>query len=368
METRYQVFVSSTYTDLVEERRAVMQCLLTMDCIPAGMELFPAADESAWGLIESVIKDSDYYVLILGGRYGTASKDNPLSYTEREYNLAIKLKVPVLAFLHKDPGKIVQEKTDVKDAARQALNNFRKRIADTHHVNFWTNPDDLASKAMLAIRHATKTHPRIGWIRADQAMDARTARELERLRRENDDLLAKAAESSAEVSRNASELACSDELVPGNVLIRFKKDPPTGTRASNDARPTTTVTEALGMTWTEVFGVLGPKAMEGMTEYGVSSGLRETIGIRFRRAHPGQELYDLYITIPDELDGRVKTQFMALGWWKLERPSGNKGYIKWWLTEVGRTRLVEILSVRKVSGLSTKADHANVRVSKKRSR
>ena len=41
-EKRYQVFVSSTYEDLQEERREVMQALLELDCIPAGMELFPA--------------------------------------------------------------------------------------------------------------------------------------------------------------------------------------------------------------------------------------------------------------------------------------------------------------------------------------
>jgi Domain of unknown function (DUF4062) len=43
MEKRYQIFVSSTYEDLQEERREVMQSLLKMNCIPTGMELFPAA-------------------------------------------------------------------------------------------------------------------------------------------------------------------------------------------------------------------------------------------------------------------------------------------------------------------------------------
>lgn len=45
MDKRYQVFISSTYVDLQEERQSVLQTLMEMDCIPAGMELFPAADE-----------------------------------------------------------------------------------------------------------------------------------------------------------------------------------------------------------------------------------------------------------------------------------------------------------------------------------
>lgn len=47
MDKRYQVFVSSTYTDLKEERQHVIQVLTEMGCVPAGMELFPAADDAS---------------------------------------------------------------------------------------------------------------------------------------------------------------------------------------------------------------------------------------------------------------------------------------------------------------------------------
>ena len=71
MEKRYQVFVSSTFADLKEERRKVIQTLMEMDCIPSGMEIFPAADEEQWEFIKKVISDCDYYILIIGGRYGS---------------------------------------------------------------------------------------------------------------------------------------------------------------------------------------------------------------------------------------------------------------------------------------------------------
>ena len=69
-DKRYQVFVSSTYDDLQDERKEVMQALLELDCIPAGMELFPASSKDQWSLIKRVIDDCDYYILIIGGRYG----------------------------------------------------------------------------------------------------------------------------------------------------------------------------------------------------------------------------------------------------------------------------------------------------------
>lgn len=62
MDKRYQVFVSSTFEDLQEERREVMQALLSLDCIPTGMELFPAADDDSWELIKRFIAGCDYYI------------------------------------------------------------------------------------------------------------------------------------------------------------------------------------------------------------------------------------------------------------------------------------------------------------------
>jgi len=52
------------------------------------MEAFLAADATPWELIETVINESDYYVLIVGGKYGSTGPEG-ISYTEMEYNLAL---------------------------------------------------------------------------------------------------------------------------------------------------------------------------------------------------------------------------------------------------------------------------------------
>src|SRR5438046_2345964 len=105
MDTRYQVFVSSTYADLQDERQEVMQALLELDCIPAGMELFPAANEDQWTLIKKVIDDCDYYIVIVAGRYGSVASDGR-GYTEMEYRYALEKGKPVIGFVHKDPGSL----------------------------------------------------------------------------------------------------------------------------------------------------------------------------------------------------------------------------------------------------------------------
>jgi len=60
---RYQVFLSSTYTDLQEERQAVTRAILRMNrCIPAGMELFTASNQPPWDVITSALSGTDYLV------------------------------------------------------------------------------------------------------------------------------------------------------------------------------------------------------------------------------------------------------------------------------------------------------------------
>jgi Domain of unknown function (DUF4062) len=63
-EPIYKVFVSSTFLDLREERAEVQKALLKLNCLPVGMELFPAADDDTWEFIKEQINDSDYYVVL----------------------------------------------------------------------------------------------------------------------------------------------------------------------------------------------------------------------------------------------------------------------------------------------------------------
>jgi hypothetical protein len=70
VKRKLQVFVSSTFTDMLLERQAAVDAILRAGHIPAGMELFAAGDESQLETIRRWIDDSDVFMLILGGRYG----------------------------------------------------------------------------------------------------------------------------------------------------------------------------------------------------------------------------------------------------------------------------------------------------------
>lgn len=166
LDKRYQVFVSSTYVDLREERSKVMQQLLEMNCIPAGMELFPAADDDAWTLIKNVIDECDYYLLILAGRYGSTD-EHGMGFTEKECRYAIETGKPVIAFIHSSPNQLAFDKSEPNEEGRAKLEAFRE-LARQKHCKYWSNVGDLASAVTVSMVHMINRHPGVGWIRADQ--------------------------------------------------------------------------------------------------------------------------------------------------------------------------------------------------------
>ncbi|MCC7092349.1 MAG: DUF4062 domain-containing protein, partial [Nitrosomonas sp.] len=153
MNKRYQVFVSSTYADLKEERQCVIQALMEMDCIPAGMELFPAADEEQWLFIKKVIDDCDYYLLVIGGRYGSTTSDG-ISYTEKEFDYAVSIGLKVIALIHGEPDNIPFGKSEKDPDLRTRLENFKQKVMAGRLIKFWKTTGELPG---LAARSISKT-------------------------------------------------------------------------------------------------------------------------------------------------------------------------------------------------------------------
>ena len=168
---KYQEFVSSTYDDLIDERKEVTQAILKCDCIPAGMELWPASNFSQWEVIKSVIDDSDYYLLIIAGKYGSEGYDengNYISYTEMEYDYAVYSEKPVIALIHKYPEQLPGTKIELDNEKREKLKRFKEKVMNGHLVTFWTSISDVKTEAVLAIENAIKKCPTVGWIKASQ--------------------------------------------------------------------------------------------------------------------------------------------------------------------------------------------------------
>lgn len=210
MQVRYQVFISSTFSDLEEERRSVERVIRELDHIPVGMELFPSADNTAWEFIEQNLDNTDYFVLIIGGRYGTTDESG-ISFTEREYDRAMEKGIPVLPFLHKNPDEISKGKSEMDKSAQKKLAAFRKKIEKEHHCKYWI-PADLSKDVALALVYAINYDPRQGWVRGDLVEDStKLLRRINELDEENG-CLRQAVANAAEQNRYDEFRQGSDEI------------------------------------------------------------------------------------------------------------------------------------------------------------
>lgn len=168
MEKKYQIFISSTYTDLVEERKKIRDTILSMLHFPVGMEIFGAADEEQWEIIKDTIDSSDYYVLLIAHRYGSIIESGPdagISYTEKEYRYAKEKGIPILAFLIDDSVPVLPEKME-KDHPEELM-AFKQEVKTERLVEWWKNADDLAQKLSISLHKQMDRKKRPGWVRAD---------------------------------------------------------------------------------------------------------------------------------------------------------------------------------------------------------
>lgn len=172
LKKKYQVFISSTYEDLKDERAAVTQCLLDNNCIPVGMEQFPSSNMSQMDYIKKMLDDCDYYILIVGGRYGSLDDDG-VGYTEKEYDYAIQNGIPVMAFVFDHPEKLPFDKHDRTDTTREKFNEFRDKVLKSKKlVKFHSGISDLKANVATAINAAIRDYPAVGWVRGDTQMQS----------------------------------------------------------------------------------------------------------------------------------------------------------------------------------------------------
>ena len=172
---KFSIFISSTYEDLKEERQALVGVALENNFIPVGMEQFHAAPTSQWNVITKMIDECDFYLLVIGGRYGSIDEEAGISYTEKEYNYAKDKRLPVLVLI-KEPSAIVESEKDAgedKYDKMQRLDKFRERVKnDKNTVDFFTDLNNLMYKASSTFSKAINyADDNAGWVRYRDIVD-----------------------------------------------------------------------------------------------------------------------------------------------------------------------------------------------------
>lgn len=174
---KYQIFISSTYADLRDERQAAVEAILKAGHIPAGMELFAAGDESQMGTIKRWIEASDIYMLILGGRYGSMEPTTSLSYIELEYDYAVSLEKPIFAVVIKEEAldrKVKEMGKDVIETDHpQEYKSFRQKVL-SKTSSFFEDHKDIKLAVHESIPDIQDRYDLTGWVSASEIQDTKS--------------------------------------------------------------------------------------------------------------------------------------------------------------------------------------------------
>jgi Domain of unknown function (DUF4062) len=334
VDKRYQVFISSTYADLKDERQRVIQALMEMDCIPAGMELFPAADDDQWKFIQRVIDDCDYYILIIGGRYGSISESG-ISYTEMEFDYAIRIGLNVLAFIHENPGGITSDKSELQPELREKLNSFRDRVKTGRLVKFWRSADQLPGMVALSLLKTIKVYPSIAWVRGNTVNNPELLNDLNEIRKENERL-------QGELTQYKSQLA-PDDLNLASLDDKFKLKLTYRLDAHNSMR-SDLVTTNITCTWLEIFAAIGPSLVEHPANGRVNTILAKSLYYK----HNKTVEIPRHISIFESDFETIRVQLETHGLITLkytQSVSGGMGLF-WYATERGKKEIAKLRTIQ----------------------
>lgn len=243
---RYQVFVSSTYTDLKSERQAVIQSVLKLRHIPVGMEHFVAANEEQFSYIKRLLDETDYYIIIIGNRYGTTTDDG-ISYTEKEFDYAVNIGIPIIACIHSDPDSLPLNKSETDLINKEKLIEFRKKVTNHRLVSTlkWNNPSELSTEVVVALINAINDYPRTGWERVTSYENSDLLNQINDLRIENENL--KDQLEYENLSKQQEKLVLQ---FPWDETYSFKGHG-IPTEYKNTFIP-------VSLTWAQIFSIIGP--------------------------------------------------------------------------------------------------------------
>jgi hypothetical protein len=186
-DKRYQIFISSTYEDLKSARQKVLETILSLYHFPIGMEMFSADDAEQWEIIRQTIDRSDYYLVLIGHRYGSETSEGA-SYTEKEYDYAREQGIPILAFVRRRNIATTPDERDTEPEKTIKLESFIKKAIKSKMCDFWDSPEELGRQVAVALVKIFNRAPRVGWVRSDQAVSAKVSEEIASLSKENREL------------------------------------------------------------------------------------------------------------------------------------------------------------------------------------
>ncbi len=334
---RYQVYISTTYPDMQSARQALMLPMLDLGLMPMGMDMHSSESHNLMPVVQRMIDDSDYFVILLGGRYGTLSPLG-LSYTHREYIFAATKRKPVVSFIHDDPLNLPP---DVREPSRegQVRRDDFARLLENKTLSFrWRDESELAARVAKVMPDVMRQYPAPGWMQAGAmagAGDTRNqvlVRRVAELEKEREEWLAAQRAPLRGLARGADPLSLEYSC---NVY------------EGGDCKMTMASCE---LDWDRVFACVAPLMLNPVSEPVMQKALEDYVARRalqdvtgdFPKAHAVRN-----VVLAGHAFNQVKIHLRTLGLITKTSETDSRGMPLWRLTAQGDSTMSQVIAQRR---------------------
>ncbi|WP_237738856.1 DUF4062 domain-containing protein [Alcanivorax hongdengensis] len=336
-DNRYQVFISATYPDMQEARQALMVPLMDMGLMPTGFDSSAADGNTLLPVIQRMIEESDYFILLVGGRYGTLSPMG-LSEIHREYIFAATKRKPVIALIHDNPAMLPESRRETTREGQVRREDFARLLENKAICYRWSTEKGLAELISKVMPEVMREHPADGWIRADRAGQgggAQSAALKERiavLEKEREELLAQARPPLKSLARGSDQVSLDYSC---NVY------------EGGDCKLAMASTR---ISWDQAFACVAPLMLNPASEMSLQKALEDYIGRRaladvqgdFPKAHAVRN-----VVMASHAFNQVKVHLRALGLINKSQEKDSRGLPMWQLTAHGDNTMSQVMAVKR---------------------
>ncbi|APX61760.1 MULTISPECIES: DUF4062 domain-containing protein [Acinetobacter] len=210
LDKRYQVFISTSGSEMQPERIILSQTLVGMGFFSWGLE---QRNPLSTAFARRQIDDCDYVVILLGSQYGEQSVSG-VGYMHLEYIYAVTKQKPIIVFMHDDPASREPSLHDAKAELREKFNDFRKLLQnEVDQVFTYRSLRDLEMAVRLNMPQMLERYPVTGWVRPQNA---------QALHDEIDQLKARIAQMEAEAGKREPDPFLSLPKVSMHEIFSFE--------------------------------------------------------------------------------------------------------------------------------------------------
>lgn len=166
LDTRYQIFISTSGRDMQPERMVLSQTLVGMGFFAWGLEHRTPLTTT---LARRQIDECDYVILLLGSQYGEQAISG-VSYLSLEYEYALSQAKPIIVFMHEQPENREIDLQETHPQLKDKFLAFRKKLLhEAEHIFYFKTPRELELAVRLNIPLMIEQYGGQGWVPAHQA-------------------------------------------------------------------------------------------------------------------------------------------------------------------------------------------------------